>query len=86
MTLETFFQMIEAVAVVIAVGFAIIQLRQYEQRQAREAAMELLHSFQTPDFAKAINLVYGMPDGLSKAEVEERLGDEMHLVYAMTTM
>jgi len=26
-----------------------------------------------------------MPDGLSNKEVEERLGDDMHLVYAMTT-
>lgn len=85
MTLEAWFQLIEAVAVVVAVGFAIIQVRQHERRQARESAMELLHSFQTPEFAKALTLVYGMPDGLTKKEIEARLGDDMHLVYAMTT-
>jgi hypothetical protein len=85
MTLEAFFQMIEAAAVVIAVGFAIVQVRQHERRQARESAMELLHSFQTPDFARALTLVYAMPDGLSKAQIEQRLGDDLHLVYAMTT-
>lgn len=85
MPLETFFQMLEAVAVVFGVGFAVVQVRQHQRRQARESAMELLHSFQTPEFAKALTLVYEMPDGLSKREVEERLGDDLHLVYAMTT-
>lgn len=86
MTLETFFQMVEALAVVVAVGFAIIQLRQYRQRQISEAAMELLRSFQTPDFAKALNHIYAMPDGLSKAEIEARVGEDLHYVYAITTM
>jgi hypothetical protein len=85
MTVEAWFQLVEAVAVVVAVGFAMIQVRQHDMRQAREAAMELLHSFQTPEFAKAITLVYGMPDGLTKKEIEDRLGDDLHLVYAMTT-
>jgi hypothetical protein len=85
MPLETFFQMLEAVAVVFGVGFAVVQVRQHVRRQARESAMELLHSFQTPEFAKALTLVYRMPDGLTKAEVERRLGDDFHLVYAMTT-
>jgi hypothetical protein len=47
--------------------------------------MELLHAFQTPSFARALNIVYEMPDGLSKEEVEAYAGDEFHLVYAMTT-
>ncbi len=85
MSLEMFFQMIEAVAVVFAVCFAVIQVRQHERRQARESAMELLHSFQTPDFAKALTLVYEMPEGLSKSEIEGRLGDDLHRVYALTT-
>ncbi|NNK62600.1 MAG: hypothetical protein HKO98_05255 [Gemmatimonadetes bacterium] len=85
MSIEAFFQMIEAVAVVVALVFAMVQVRQHERRQIRESALEMLHAFQTPDFAKALSLVYGMPDGLSKKEVEERFGDDMHLVYAMTT-
>jgi hypothetical protein len=47
--------------------------------------MELLHAFQTPDFAKALVLVYRLPDGLSKREIESRLGDDLYVVYAMTT-
>ncbi|MDH3893959.1 MAG: hypothetical protein OES78_05305, partial [Chromatiales bacterium] len=85
MTADVFFQMIEALAVSVAVGFAMIQVRQYRRDKHREAAMELLHAFQTPSFARALNIVYCMPDGLSKREVEEFAGDEFHLVYAMTT-
>lgn len=47
--------------------------------------MELLHSFQTPDFAKAVTIVYRMPDGLSRDEIEQLIGEDLPLVYAMTT-
>jgi hypothetical protein len=85
MSVEVFFQIVEALAVVVGVGFAMVQVRQYRRDKHREAAMELLHSFQTPSFARALNIVYGMPEGLSKSEVEAFAGDELHLVYAMTT-
>ncbi len=85
MSVEVFFQIIEALAVVVGVGFAMVQVRQYRRDKHREAAMELLHSFQTPAFARALNIVYSMPDGLSKSEVEAFAGDDLHLVYAMTT-
>ncbi len=85
MSVEDVFQIIEALAVVIGVGFAMVQVRQYRRDKHREAAMELLHSFQTPSFARALNIIYSMPDGLSKEEVLEFAGDEFHLVYAVTT-
>ena len=85
MSAEATFQAIEAIALVIALGFAILQVRQYRRDKHREAAIELLHSFQTPSFARALNIVYAMPEGLSKEEVEQFCGDEFHLVYAMTT-
>ena len=47
--------------------------------------MELLHAFQTPEFAKALVLVYRLRDGLSKQQIESSLGEDLHLVYAMTT-
>jgi hypothetical protein len=85
MSTEVIFQVVETIAVVFGVVFAILQIRQYTRNKRREAAIELLHSFQTPSFAKALNLVYNLPDGLSKEQVEERLGDEFHLVYALMT-
>lgn len=85
MSPEVVFQAIEAIAVVIAVGFAIVQVRQYRREKQREAALELLHSFQTPAFARALNIVYSMPEGLSKEEIERFAGEDFHLVYAMMT-
>jgi len=85
MSTEVIFQVVETIAVVIGVVFAILQIRQYTRNKRREAAIELLHSFQTPSFAKALNLVYNLPDSLSKEQVEEKLGDDFHLVYALMT-
>ncbi|MCJ7555386.1 MAG: hypothetical protein MUP90_00530 [Gammaproteobacteria bacterium] len=85
MSFEIVVQAIEALAVVVGVGFAMMQVGQYRKDKQREAAMELLHSFQTPTFARALNIVYSMPDGLSAEEVKAFAGNEFHLVYAMTT-
>jgi hypothetical protein len=85
MSAEVVFQAIEAIALVIAVAFAMGQVRQYRRDKQREAALEMLHSFQTPAFARALNIVYSMPQGLGKQEIEQFAGDEFHLVYAMTT-
>ena len=73
MSIEIFFQVIESIAVVIAVGFAIVQVRQYRRDKHREAAMELLHAFQAPDFTKALCIVYAMPEGLSEEEMKRLL-------------
>lgn len=85
MSVEVVLQAVETLAVIAAVGFAIVQLRQYRRDRSGDAAMELLHSFQTADFARALCLVYAMPDGLSKEEIETRCGDDFHLVYALMT-
>jgi hypothetical protein len=85
MSIEVISQIVEAFAVVVGVGFAIIQVKQFKLNKRREAALVLLHSFQTPSFAKALNLVYKLPDGLSKRQIEDQLGDDFHLVYALMT-
>ena len=82
MSVEAAFQVIEPLAVVIGVGFAIVQVRQHRHEKHRKAALGLMHSFQTPAFAEAMNLVYNLPDGLSKEEIENLLGEKFHLVYA----
>lgn len=85
MSIEVISQIVEALAVAVGVVFAIIQVKQHKYNKRREAAMVLLHSFQTPSFARALNLVYKLPDGLLKSQIEEKLGDEFHLVYALMT-
>ena len=85
MNAETMFQAVQAFAVVIGVGFAVYEVRRYRGERNREAAIELLHAFNSPEFAKALVRVYRLPDGLSKQQIERDLGEDLHLVYAMTT-
>lgn len=85
MSMEVVLQAIEAAAVVTGVGFAIVQVRQYRRDRRRTAAIELLHSFQTPAFAEALNIVYNLPDGLSREELEARLQGRFHILYSLMT-
>ena len=73
MNAEVLFQAIEAAAVVVGVAFAVYETRRYRRERNREAAMEMLHAFQTPEFAKALVLVYRLPNGLSKVRSREVL-------------
>lgn len=65
--------------------FTVIQLRHYRMAREREVALTLLHFLQTPDFAKALRLMYDLEPGLSRVEIESRLGEDMNLVYSMMT-
>lgn len=85
MSIELVLQAIEAAAVVTGVGFAMVQVRQYRRDRRRAAAIEMLHSFQTPGFAEALNIIYNLPDGLSREEIEARLQGRFHIVYALMT-
>lgn len=84
MSLETLSQLIQALAVVAGLVFAVVQVREFRRERERNSALELLHSFQTPEFARAMTLTYAMPTGLSNEEIAEHLGDDFYLVYAMT--
>jgi len=85
MNFDTFLRLIETLTVIFGIVFAIVQVRQYRSQRERDAAIMLLHQFQTPLFAKALHLVYKLPEGLTKVEIEGELGDDFHLVYAMMT-
>jgi len=69
----------------IVVGgiIALLQLRQGQRRRSREAALQMLHSFQTPEFLAAVNIVFELPEGLSKREIEERLGHKIACLLMM---
>jgi len=85
MNAEVLFRAIQAGAVVVRLGFPVYEMRRYRKERNREAAMELLHAFQTPEFAKALLLLYRLPDGLSKPQIASSPGEDLHRVYAMTT-
>src|SRR5262245_9181783 len=74
---------VSAATLVFGVGFAAVQLRQFRLTRERENALELVHSFQTPEFAKSLFLLGSLPDGVSKIEVHEKLSSEITCLYVL---
>ena len=84
--LGTIADLTSAAAVVVGLLFALVQLRQFRRVQEREAGLALLRSYQTRTLARALLIVFELPDGLGKAEVEARVANEMATLYAMMTI
>ena len=85
MSIQLALQGIETAAVLAGVIFAVVQVRQLRRDRRRAAAIELLHSFQTPVFAEALNIVYNLPDGLSREALEQRLDGRFPVLYSLMT-
>ena len=83
MTLKTALDLVTTAFIVIGGILALLQLRQGLRQRSREAALQMLHSFQTPEFLTAVNIVFELPDGLSKSEIEARLGDKISCLLMM---
>jgi hypothetical protein len=76
-------EVISALALIGGIIFAVVQLSHMRAARRREAALELLHSFQTPAFSQALLIIWNLPIGLGKEELEERLGEDMGLVVSL---
>lgn len=83
MDLRTVLSLLSTTAIVLAGIFGGIQLRQFYKQRARESALQLVRSFQTPEFTQAVDIVFNIPEGLSKKEIEEYLGDRITAVLVM---
>jgi len=75
MNLLDLLSLISTFGVVGGLVFAGWQVRMLQQQRSREAALQLIQNFQSPEFAEGIWMISDLPDGLSKAEVEKRLGE-----------
>lgn len=83
MPLTTLLSLISTSAIVAAGIFAGVQIRLFNKQRARESALQMVHSFRTPEFLNAVNIVFDLPEGLSKKEIEERLGERLISVLVM---
>ena len=83
MTVAVVLQTIATATFVAGAIFTVVQLRLARRAREREGALEILRFFHTPDFARALRLMYDLPPGLSREEIVRRLGDDMALVEAM---
>lgn len=78
-------EIISAVAVVFGFGFAVSEVKRYRDRRARESALALVNSYRSLEFASAITLIVYVEEGLTRAELEERLGADMNLIALLMT-
>lgn len=83
MELSTFLNILNTVAIIAAGIFTAVQLLQLKKQRSRESALQMLNSVQTPEFIEALNIVYNLPENLTKDEIENRLGNKLSNVLIM---
>lgn len=83
MSLPLILQTIATLSIFAGVIFALIQLKITNQQRSRETALQMLHSFRTPEFLNAVDIVFDLPMGLTKKEIEERLGDKITSILVL---
>lgn len=73
--------LISSLAVLGGLVFAGWQVHLLQKQNARDATLQLLESFQSQEFVEGLRLVCELPDGLSKAEIEARVGERVDRIW-----
>jgi hypothetical protein len=81
MDLPFILDIVSTVAIIIAIAFGLLELRHYHLSRKRDSALHLLNTYQTVEFLQGIWTILSIPDGLTKVEIEQRVGDEIKAVY-----
>ena len=74
-TLANLARIIGTIAVISGIVFGLIQIRHYQKQRLTVAAVQLVNSFQSPDFNKALRRIWSLPDDTSITEIR-KLGDD----------
>ncbi|MFW6192338.1 MAG: DUF4760 domain-containing protein [Gemmatimonadota bacterium] len=83
MSVEMLANVGQALAVVTAVVFGIVQVRQFLRAREREAAFALMRSLQTREMLKGLLVLDDLPADLDRDELENRLGDDFIYVQSL---
>ena len=76
MDISTIANLLNAVAVTAGVIFAATQIRDYRRQRRRDAMLELVRSFQSPPFTRALHRINSLPDGADRQTIREILGSD----------
>ncbi len=68
-TLVQIAQILGPLAVAIGVLFGILQIRIIERQRREQAAVVIVHSFQSGDFNRAVRLVWAIPPGTTAQDL-----------------
>ena len=70
--LETLANLAEVLGAITIIGgllFAVVQIRQYRRQLRETATLELMSTFQTPEFARAFRVLRSLPDDIPSTEL-----------------
>jgi hypothetical protein len=83
MQLPLVFQLISTSAVIIGILFGILNLLNFQKMRKREAALLMLNSFQTTEFVRGLLLIFELPEGISKEDIEKLPKDDYLSFYIL---
>jgi hypothetical protein len=69
-TIVNIAEIVGAVVVISGVVFGVIQVRHYQQQRHDVAAVQLVNSFQNPEFNKSLRNVWSIPDAATWQELQ----------------
>jgi hypothetical protein len=83
MDLNTFATLVTTVAVVIGVGFGLVEIRRAARERRDRAAVEVVRSVQTQDIQRAVGIIMNLPDDADPDLIrrDAALSDAAMLVY-----
>jgi hypothetical protein len=74
-TLANLAEILGAIIVVGGVVFAVIQIRLFRRQRLEAAAVEVIRSWQSPEFTRAFTVIQKLPDGISGAKLRAHCPD-----------
>ncbi len=84
-TLANFAEILGAIVVIGGVAFAVIQIRQFRRQRLEVASIELVRSFQSPEFTRAHTFLLTLPNGTSAEELRQQSGDAEAFAMVVST-
>lgn len=71
-------------AVIAAIAFGLIQVKQFKRQRRDIAAVELVRSFQDSDFTQAFRLIHSLPEDISASEFAAKGTEYINAAYLMS--
>ena len=75
-------ELLGAIGVIASLLYLSVQVRYAKQASAREAAFELIRSFQTIEFTRVLQTLFEVPPGSSRHELERHFEGRMDELLA----
>lgn len=75
------FGIVTNVTVMAGVFFAALEVRHMNRSRTHANMLALINGFTSPDFNKGLQIVFDMPTGLNKKEMEEYLGEDIDKLF-----